>query len=545
MDQLLQSPLLWTCGSGVGVFLLHAAVKEFRVSSFRAIARQRIKPDAGEAQGILHQMEALTKDRVTQAELATYGTVTAAEFLWSWATVDPSVIKAAAFASGQHIANGLDFAHYIHHYYDSLPAVAKEGFLNRLLGYVGEQQVADILTSQGHTVEVAGSAAQPIWDLLVDGQMANVKTVSQLAAVKAQALIHPDVTYLVPEDAHGTVGGNIARVAGFSHSGAKEALKQGVLSAKGESALHSLTHHIPWITIGFATYRNVQAVRAGKDPKRAAVHTVMESVGRGTGVVAGGKIGGLIGGVFGPVGALVGAVGGGIAGAMVGGAIAEEWKQKPLRQAVAGLETALHTFGKSFEHRLEDVQDYIRAPYRRMCRSVEDLKQQVERRKSTFRWWFWPDFYTVLLEEAMLQGQEQARKEREAIRPALETIRHAQATGHFERFGLLMANSPVVCELVGFDGALLKAIEKAQGKVFFERKQLDPKFTPPAGLGEAAKSTGHKPPSRSPRPRVSSAASSAAASSVAICYHCQGSVATWATQINGVSCCGFCRNPYP
>jgi hypothetical protein len=324
------------------VVLIHNFARTQRLAALRQRAQQVVEPGAEVTRTLAVEIGRLTQERVTQAELGAYGAVTAAEYVWSWAAIDPAVVKAAAFSSGTAIHSGYDFAQFIHDHMDS---ALTEGFQNRLLGYVGEQQVRDLLISQGHVVHFADTANQPIWDLLVDGQHANVKTVASIASAKAEALAHPHVTYLVPEDAHGHAHENIVRLAGFKHDVAKESLKEGIASTKGETAAHGLGLHSPWITVGFAAYRNYKLVKLGKDPVVAVKHTAIESVGRGAGVLLGAKVGGLAGtAAGGPLGTLIGAVVGGLAGALGGGAIAEKWKLKPLSSALENLQSALHDF---------------------------------------------------------------------------------------------------------------------------------------------------------------------------------------------------------
>ncbi len=455
-----------------GMVLILARIQ--RLVALRQRAQQVLEPGTEITRSLGAR---LTHERVTQAELGAYGAVTAAEYVWSWAAIDPAVVKAAAFSSDSAIRNGYEFAQFIH---DHTASALTEGFQNRLLGYVGEQHVADLLISQGHVVHVAESANQPIWDLLVDGQYANVKTVASIASVKAEALAHPHVTYYVPEDAHGHATDNIVRLAWFKHDVAKESLKEGMASAKGETAAHGLGLHIPWITVGLAVYRNYKLVKLGKDPVVAAKHTAIESVGRGAGVLMGAKVGGLAGtAAGGPVGTLIGAVVGGMAGALGGGAIAEKWKLKPLRHALENLQTTLHDFGSSFAPKLDSLHEYLEIPLRRMQRSVHELQAQVDSRQRGWRWWLWPDFYTVLLEEAANQGRLHVRREQEEVSQVTAILAQARQTGRYEKVGLLMANCPIVCELVGFNQAQWKRIESARTKVLFERKQLNPKLELP------------------------------------------------------------------
>lgn len=224
------------------------------------------------------------------SELAAYGGLIAAEYAWSWATIDPDVIRAAAFSSTARIDNGFQLVQYLHDHYDSLGEAGKAGFTHRLVGYVGEQKAASLLLAQGHIVEVAHTANQPVWDLLVDHHATNVKTISDIASIQAEALAHGHVTYfLVPEDAHGHAIGNVQVLHGFSHAAADHAVHHAIASTHGEVASHATGMHLPWVTVAFAVQRNWLAVNQGRDVSVAVNYGIAESIGRGGGGLIGAK----------------------------------------------------------------------------------------------------------------------------------------------------------------------------------------------------------------------------------------------------------------
>ena len=469
------------------IFLLIAAVimswpviRAVRLMLLREQARGKVVWGEKEAQKIRRQLSAFAGQPVNQAELAAYGTLTAAEFVWSWARIDPSVIRAADFSSSVSIRNGYDFAQYLHSHFDTLGVAAKEGFFDRLMGYVGEQQVADLLVHQGHVVQTAVSATQPVWDMLVDGHPVNVKTVQDIASIKAEALAHHGVTYLVPSNAHGYLVGNMAHVAGFHHDAVHSSLHEGIAATHGEHAMHSLGMHLPLLTVGFAAYRNYKAVQMGTSIEAAMKHTIVESVGRGAGGLLGAKAGALTGAFFGPVGLFVGGVMGAVGGGLLGGAVAEQIKRKPLDAANARLEAALHGYGVTFAGKLETVCGYLEAPVLRMQSSLREVENDLAVHRSRLMWWIWPDFYTVLLEETVSQAQKEIIGERQKVDRVAGIFQAARYLGRFEQVGLMMANLPAVSELVGDSPDKLDTVRNARRDVFHERKQLDPRFVAPA-----------------------------------------------------------------
>jgi len=451
-------------------------VRAIRLYALREQARQKMVHGAQE---FGRQIGDFAGQPANQAELAAYGTLTAAEFAWSLARIDPSVIHAADFSSSVSVHNGYDFAQYIHTHYDTLGAAGQEGFFNRLMGYVGEQKVADLLVHQGHVVQAAASTTQPIWDLLVDGHPVNVKTVQDIASIKAEALAHHGITYIVPSDAHGHLTSNMAHTAGFHHDSVHSSLHEGVAAAHGEHALHGLGMHLPVLTIAVSAYRNYQAVQLGKDVSVAIKHTLVESTGKGAGSLIGAKAGALAGGLFGPVGMIVGAVGGAVGGALLGGSVAEHYKHKPLDAAVLNMKTALHNYGATFSDRLDRVRGYLEAPLIRLQSSLSKVETDLGQRQSRLLWWLWPDFYTVLLEETVRQGHKEVAAEWLKISTVTRIIKEASQLNQFESIGIMMANHPAISELVGDSPNKLAAVHAARKAVFYQRKQLDPRFVAP------------------------------------------------------------------
>ena len=100
-------------------------VRAIRLYALREQARQKMVHGAQE---FGRQIGDFAGQPANQAELAAYGTLTAAEFAWSLARIDPSVIHAADFSSSVSVHNGYDFAQYIHTHYDTLGAAGQEGF---------------------------------------------------------------------------------------------------------------------------------------------------------------------------------------------------------------------------------------------------------------------------------------------------------------------------------------------------------------------------------------------------------------------------------
>lgn len=416
-----------------------------------------------------------------RAELAAYGGITTAEFVWSWIAIDPDLIRAADFSSLEHIRNGFDFAWYIQGHFDNLGVAAKEGFLARMSGYYAEQYAAHALEQAGHAVQFASAANQPVWDLIVDGHFVNVKNVMDVASIKAEALAHHDVLYLVPQDAYGETGGNIVPLPGMHHDVAKEAVHEGISAAHGETAMHAVGAHIPFVTIAFSAYRNIrQMIEDGKPIEAATSHFVKESVAKGTGVVLGAKALALLGTAIAPgAGTAVGAVLGAIFGGLGGGAIGRWWKSLPLKAAMESLESAIDAFGRSFVHQLEEIKHYTEAPLARLREAEQRLTDELSRRTKRLTYIIWPDPYTVMLG----CSRKHARKNVRGMERRLASVRHILDRAlHFNEWkplGLLMVTEPNIREVIGYQERLYADVCTARENVYVQRRHLNPKFKRP------------------------------------------------------------------
>ncbi len=418
---------------------------------------------------------------VNPAEVAAYGGLTFAEFLWSWATIDHNLINAASFSSTQPIHNGFDFVRYIHEHYDSLNEAGKQGFLNRLSGYYAEQQSRNILIHAGHSVHVAATSNQPVWDFVVDHHLVNIKDVANIGSIKADAIAHPGVTYIVPSDAHGHVIENIQRLDGFNHQHINDAIHQSLAQVHGTSAMESAGIHLPIFTIAFAITRNTkQVIKDGKDVGVAATHTMKEIITKGTGVVAGAQICGTIGTILFPgfgtvLCSIAGAMIGGIAGAVCG----EKWKRLPLNSAIKNMEESLDEYGKSYSSKIRDIMAYIDKPICNMNRSYHELQSVYERRASSLRYKLWPDMYTVMIERSLVNAKQQIDDLKRMMDNVKNIVTSADEKGNWKQLGLLMATEPNIRSEIGSNDALLRNLHQARRRVWEERKKLDPHFKYP------------------------------------------------------------------
>ena len=435
------------------------------VVGFALLRQQRI-------QRIERALQRMPKTQ--QAEALGVAGLTSAELLWHWSRIDPEVVAAADFSSAMSVDGGLDYARFVHRFVEGRSAESLEGFQNRLLGYVGEQRVSDLLIEQGHQVEVATTANQPIWDLIVDGEQVNVKTVMDIASIKRDALAHPNVTYLVPEDAQGEAVGNIVRLDGFSHAELKGNMLQSFEQTDASTALGDAALHLPVVPLAMSLYRNYHAVQQGRDVAVAAQHVAYDTVIRGgagaAGALIGGKIGTIIGG---PIGTVAGAAVGGIAGVLWGGTMAEKLKRIPLENALTRLQQQLQALGSQYASRIPRIVDYVQRPLQRQQQHLQQM-QQLAVQQHNWRTWLWPSPVAMLWQRTVQIGQQKVVAQQQQVMPVIDLLKRSQANQEYTPVAMMILNVPQLRELLGADHAALQRVLAAQQAVFEQRLQLNP-----------------------------------------------------------------------
>ena len=287
-----------------------------------------------------------TQHGILEAGVA--GALAGAELLWSWARVDPEIVRAVAFSSpNPNVHNGFDFVQFIGNHYDGLSPETQAGVFRRLLGYTGEQRYLDLATAHGDSIIKATEPNQPVWDFIVNGHMVNVKTVADVNALHEAALAHADVLYAVPTDATGALTANMVPVTGLDHDQLASQLHDAIATAHGADALSAFTHHIPVVMIGMAMHRGRAQSSAGHDRARVLKHGGIAVVSRSAGAIVGTIIGGHVARSDPPLLVPVGAIGGAAVGALVGQFAFDKYKLRPFEEATAQMERRCRDYWKS------------------------------------------------------------------------------------------------------------------------------------------------------------------------------------------------------
>lgn len=401
-------------------------------------------------------------------------TASAAGVLWQWARIDPEVVSAVDFASSAEIGSGFELVTWVGNEYGTMEAIGKKA-RDRLVGYVGEQQVAERLADAGHAVTIADTPNNPAWDLLVDGVRVDVKTVAHLGDVN---VVHDDITYLVPEDAAGmTTASNVERLEGLSHAEATDSL-EGALADTTASA--GLTGPVPVAAVALAGWRETRAVRRGKDVAAAVEHGAADAAIKGTAGVTGGYLGGEVGesvggaieAIGGPVGSLAGAVVGAGVSAVAASPVVSRIKTRRLRRANAALAGELAAYGHAWHDRLDDLERWARWPLEQADAALAALRSQRAAVRRTLPWKLWPTYGQVAIVEAAALGAQRRADLARRVADTEQLLRRTRDGGTTELGAALLATPDLLDRLGGRDPEALERIEAARSRAEQERRNL-------------------------------------------------------------------------
>lgn len=429
--------------------------------------------------------EELSTGRAAAEGAAAVAAGSAAQWFWLRSRVDPDAIDAVSAASA-HLADGTasvgdtfnDFAAWAATNPDILPGT---GAFTRLIGYVGEQQAADALVQQGYLVtqpEVLPN--NPGWDMLVNGDVANVKTYADASNIADYVNAHPDMNYVVNSDAanlHLLNDADNVIIGEYTRAGAEDTLQSSLDAvndlAGGEFVMAAMDTGIPITLVAFVAYRQVKAVREGKRIQDALVDGGLEVIVRGTGVVAGGAAGAqagalvdavFMGGSFGAF-ALIGAVAGGAAGSVAGAKAVRWWKQRPVNAARDDLNMWLAIYGEEFTSPSAQlqIQDMLATPVKRSKHALAAMEEAHEQDRRTLRYWLWPSPEQALRAATIPIGHTYLANQTEEFRVASENWQEISTSPL--RLGAAMANAPQAAACLNVDPSPLDAIGEARQRL--------------------------------------------------------------------------------
>ncbi|TGD72177.1 hypothetical protein E4634_16040 [Mangrovimicrobium sediminis] len=225
------------------------------------------------------------------------GVMTVGDMLYGLAQISPEAIAAANFSYLADIDGPLDFA--------LLAAGMGEGAATRLKGYMAEQVVAAKLQASGHVVSMPDSASEPGWDLLVDGEMVQVKFHSDLDGILTHfkqydypVIANTELMGQIPEE----LIGRVHFIDGVSNELVTQIADMSI--AAGQSATDP---DVAVFALAISAYRSAKGVYEGELTGAQAVEQVLMDGTVRTGLAITGNWAGASIGLFlfGPAGAWV------------------------------------------------------------------------------------------------------------------------------------------------------------------------------------------------------------------------------------------------
>lgn len=249
--------------------------------------------------------------------------MTVGDLVYDIAHLDPLVLEAADFVRTDDLSDIFSYSVFADDL-AGLPPQSFDGHLSQLQGYVAERFVGQYLQGLGAEVEFPESAAEPGYDLLVNGDPFQVKCLFGPGGVLEHFDKYPDIPVFVNEEILSSLEGyeqlaageNLFSVPGFTH---EEIV--GMTESSLKAGHEVLDFEIPFISLAVVTARNLlEYYRYGPIVKK---DLVMNMATEFTSMTAGGFVGSKALGLpmmilFGPAGAVVGGAAGAIAGSVLG-----------------------------------------------------------------------------------------------------------------------------------------------------------------------------------------------------------------------------------
>lgn len=409
------------------------------------------------------------------------------EYLWQIYTIDPSVIKAIDFSSTQNLDSAYAVSNYLMINMLEHDDHAYIGFRNRLIGYLGEQKVAEVLQQQGTDALWASTSNQEIWDLQIDDQLINVKTVLDVNSIKGVALAHPDVIYLVPEDTYKNVGiDNIQALDGFNYQEVNNQLDYTSNQIDGTNAFDAFSTHLPLGSSLMALQERQQLINAGGDKKAINKNILIDFTTKISGSLTMAKVGGLVGIglgslVFMPVaGSIIGAAIGAFWGAKKGKMFGKKIKEIELQKQKNKLNNMLENFGEKYFCYIDKIKNHISVSIdkQRIALASFDAKFINNKTARTWKTKFFDNENEVFFQELKKIGERTFSIEKMKFDERTAMLDDILNKNNSKALAILIMNNVHLRDFLYIDLIELKKIYAQKDKVYLERFKLYPNHYP-------------------------------------------------------------------
>ena len=409
------------------------------------------------------------------------------EYLWQIYTIDPSLIKAIDFSSTQNLDSAYAVSNYLMINMLEHDDHAYIGFRNRLIGYLGEQKVAEVLQQQGTDALWASTSNQEIWDLQIDDQLINVKTVLDVNSIKGVALAHPDVIYLVPEDTYKNVGiDNIQALDGFNYQEVNNQLDYTSNQIDGTNAFDAFSTHLPLGSSLMALQERQQLINAGGDKKAINKNILIDFTTKISGSLTMAKVGGLVGIglgslVFMPVaGSIIGAAIGAFWGAKKGKMFGKKIKEIELQKQKNKLNNMLENFGEKYFCYIDKIKNHISVSIdkQRIALASFDAKFINNKTARTWKTKFFDNENEVFFQEFKKIGERTFSIEKMKFDERTAMLDDILNKNNSKALAILIMNNVHLRDFLYIDLIELKKIYAQKDKVYLERFKLYPNHYP-------------------------------------------------------------------
>ncbi len=363
------------------------------------------------------------------AEVATLGTVTLVDIAWHYSMADPAIWDHFHGPAADHVADAIQN-------------------LDVLKASLGDSST----TILGHILESFKSieAAQVFHDMME--RLSTLGDMGHTAAI----VLDSKVGSLVDSLAAQTSAAASAADAAASNVG--------------------LLHHVPLVTIGFASYRAWRRSQKGAKLVRNIEFATIEVTTRAGGALVGGQLGGAIGTAIVPgLGTIIGGVTGAVAGAVGGALLGEEIKKRHVAKAQKKLDRSLEQLGETYlddPTRFRDMSEVFIAHERQYVANLNATRRRM-RLYSLFPWRaIWPNEKLILLQETVKLAEDRLGTVKAGTIEALERLRFMRETGQRRQLGLMLWSNPALCEQLGCQEMLVEDVRQANDKLRHELIQI-------------------------------------------------------------------------
>lgn len=249
-----------------------------------------------------------------------------------------------------------------------------DGFLNRLVGYVGEVKAHEFFEQTGHHVQLAELSNQPGYDMHVDGTPVNIKT-GGVQTIKEHFEKYPDISVATGSEQATAFQENdmVIGLPILEKTGLEEATNSTLDLTDNDFDAGGPT--IPTVTTIVSGYRELNLLIKGHtDVSSALKNAGLDIAGTGLGGWAGAKTGALIGSPAGPAGTVIGGLIGSVSGIMIGRFLTNAKKKKPFKQAVNNYNLIIASAESSIKLKETEIN----------CRLSKRVEEEEGRHKKSF-----------------------------------------------------------------------------------------------------------------------------------------------------------------